>query len=971
MKTIKTNKITENDTLTILNYPGSKKRLLNFINNTIANILPKGKTVFDIFCGTSAVGYSLKNNYRILSNDSEIFCYAMAKALVGNNTKFNFSSIEKSFFEIYNTNVNTLYSAFPEVENEEMFIVMKDIPALVNFYKTFTTVSQLGYEERNIASDYSLFTTYYSNSYFGLRQSIEIDSLRCAIEHYKNTENYYVLLCCLYYAMKEVVFSKDGHMAQPLNIEKNSSVLLKRRQKSIFNYFNDKVAEFSNSNFVINNYTNSCYNYNLSDVLAKGLIDDADLVYADPPYTDMQYSRYFHLLETVTKYDYPEISQSKGKVSTGLYRSERYQSPLSQHANAKRELEKLIEYCASKKKKLIFSYAYPINTETDKKDRYTMSIDDLVGLFEKHFGKKDTTVLSVDFEHCNNRNSISKKVYEYLIVGNPSCSTNKHEEESTSPEIIEKTIAEINQTIGTNNSAIYNSHLYWSQKPYNICDILLKNLSHPGDVICDPFMGSGVTIIQSLANEGLRRPIGVEVNDYPIFLLKTLLGKHDVLDFMMEANILKNELSDIEDLLYSSTCPHCGHKVKIEKSKFCYSSSGKKQLEMVYAHCKKCKKSITSCSETDCLNFSRYDNEKFYNFENIDLIPDSRIAVKENQTLHDIFTSRNIKAIDSILALIKNKKYYQLYIYSLIGVMHLCKITDPKSSSQWPLWTPNHDCIEKNAITLFIKSVEKTINALFAVKEKLYENRQEVNSFAQLQDGSYYVIKNGVQFLDEESLPSDSVDLVITDPPYMGQVIYSEYMQLYKPFLKTEIEYEKEIIVIKTKDRTKTEGDYFNDMNKAFAQISRILKEGKYLCLYFHDASLKNWNKLISMLENNNFIFTGITHVNKGKATLKNIVSPKKSMNGDAILFFQKKSISCTAKTEYSDEDLINIAKQIIVNNNGKATTAQLYDNGVLAYLIKNKALSYYSKKYADLTELFSKYFNWIEAGGYWTVNDN
>ena len=176
MKTIKTNKITENDTLTILNYPGSKKRLLNFINNTIANILPKGKTVFDIFCGTSAVGYSLKNNYRILSNDSEIFCYAMAKALVGNNTKFNFSSIEKSFFEIYNTNVNTLYSAFPEVENEEMFIVMKDIPALVNFYKTFTTVSQLGYEERNIASDYSLFTTYYSNSYFGLRQSIEIDS---------------------------------------------------------------------------------------------------------------------------------------------------------------------------------------------------------------------------------------------------------------------------------------------------------------------------------------------------------------------------------------------------------------------------------------------------------------------------------------------------------------------------------------------------------------------------------------------------------------------------------------------------------------------------------------------------------------------------------------------------------------------------------------------------------------------------
>ncbi len=968
MKINKPNKTIENDTLTILNYPGSKKRLLDFINNVISKILPEGKTVLDIFCGTSSVGYSLKSKYRIISNDSEIFCYAMAKSLLGNN-RFDFSKIQANFFELFNTNKNILCSTFNEVSLENSLISNCKVEALVDFYKSFTTFSQPNYQKRNVDSKFYLFTTYYSNTYFGLMQSIEIDSLRCAIEHYKNTEYYYVLLCCLYYAMKEVVFSKDGHMAQPLSLDKNSKLLLKRRQKSVLDNFTSKIIEFGDTEFVVNNFDNTCYNLTLSEVLNKGIIDDVDLVYADPPYTDMQYSRYFHLLETVTKYDYPEITQTKGKVSTGIYRSERYQSPLSQHANAKYELENLIKYCALKKKKLIFSYAYPQNTEKDKKDRYTLTIDELIDLFKTYFGNNQTFIHSVDFEHCNNRNSQSKKVYEYLIVGNPQALSKRCIKSiNDTPNVVKKTIEEINNTIGTNNSAIYNSHLYWSQKPYNICDILLKNLSTTGDVVCDPFMGSGVTILESLQKDNLRKPIGIEVNDYPIFLLKTLLAKHDVLDFMMESNVVKNELAEIEEDLYATFCPYCGKKVIIDKSKFSYTSCRKKQLETVYAHCSKCKKSFTGCSYADSQNFLKYDNEKISHFENIPLIADSRIAVKENETLHDKFTNRNIKAIDSILGVIKNKKYYELYLYSLIGIIHLCKITDPKSSSQWPLWIPSHDCIEKNAIGLFAKSLEKTINALFAAKEVLYENRQEVNSFDKLDNGSYYIIKNGIQFLNESLIPDNSVDLIITDPPYMGQVIYSEYMQLYKPFLKTEIEYEKEIIVIKTKDRTKTENDYFNDMNKAFAQISRILKNGKYLCLYFHDASLKIWNKLISMIEKNGFVFEGITHVKKGKSTLKNIVSPKKSMNGDAILFFQKNSPLANFEKVFSENELINIAKKIICENSGSATTAQMYDNGILEYLIKTKMLDSYSQKYSDLTEIFTQYFNWMESGGFWTM---
>src|SRR5690554_3368934 len=93
---------------------------------------------------------------------------------------------------------------------------------------------------------------------------------------------------------------------------------------------------------------------------------------------------------------------------------------------------------------------------------------------------------------------------------------------------IKDTIEIINSMSGTNRNDIYNSHLYWSQKPYNICNVLLDKLALPNSIIYDPFMVSNVTIIQSLRKKSEIKPIGIEINDYPIFLVDTLLKKHDI-----------------------------------------------------------------------------------------------------------------------------------------------------------------------------------------------------------------------------------------------------------------------------------------------------------------------------------------------------------------------------------------------------------------------------------------------------------
>jgi adenine-specific DNA-methyltransferase len=74
------------------------------------------------------------------------------------------------------------------------------------------------------------------------------------------------------------------------------------------------------------------------------------VVYADPPYTNDQYSRYYHLFETVLLYDYPEPS------GAGLYRGHRFASEFSIKSKVSASLSTLIERSAEIGADLILSY---------------------------------------------------------------------------------------------------------------------------------------------------------------------------------------------------------------------------------------------------------------------------------------------------------------------------------------------------------------------------------------------------------------------------------------------------------------------------------------------------------------------------------------------------------------------------------------------------------------------------------------
>jgi hypothetical protein len=196
----------------------------------------------------------------------------------------------------------------------------------------------------------------------------------------------------------------------------------------------------------------------------------------------------------------------------------------------------------------------------------------------------------------------------------------------------------------------------------------------------------------------------------------------------------------------------------------------------------------------------------------------------------------------------------------------------------------------------------------------------------------------------------------------MGQVAYSEYMQLYKPFLEFGFNLDDEIVVSSAPSRKKDEDSYFRLLDEVFGVCSDRLKDEKYMCMYFHDCNLDVWDRLITILSKNRFRYISQVHISKPN-TLKNIISPKKSLNGDAILFFVKDRLQtdATHSKEEIDEIELNVVRHIkhIIKQHGPQSTPELYDEGLMETLIHNGWLSTVAQNYKTLVDIFEKHLIW------------
>lgn len=214
---------------------------------------------------------------------------------------------------------------------------------------------------------YLLASVYYPNVYLGVRQAIAVDSLRCALDALREAggplarQKYDHYLAALLHAVS-VTTSATSHFCQPRGLTSAAEVkaVLARRALSI----PSKLAAYSREIAA----TCAATRYHRGNAVLTGDWRaalgprwgevEAQVVYADPPYTADHYSRFYHALEVLTRYDYPVLKMVGGLPTKGRYPAlaARHQSGFCVRRQVEAEVADLVRLTAERGAALVLSY---------------------------------------------------------------------------------------------------------------------------------------------------------------------------------------------------------------------------------------------------------------------------------------------------------------------------------------------------------------------------------------------------------------------------------------------------------------------------------------------------------------------------------------------------------------------------------------------------------------------------------------
>jgi adenine-specific DNA-methyltransferase len=287
-----------------MNYIGSKLRLLGFLEESIQSVVGEEcKSFCDLFAGTGVVGQHFKKlGYEIISNDLQYYSFVLNKHLIQNNHYFNFLGL------------NEIITNLSEVD-------VKDKPSVVcDYLNDIPKVN--GFIYNNYSSGGTI-NNVFTRMYFSDINAQICDSVRIKIEKWK--ENSYITEEEYYFLLGSLIESVD----KKANTTSVYGAFLKQFKKSALD-----LVKIEPLPIIESDKNNRVFNMDGNDLVKEIL---PDVLYMDPPYNNRVYGDNYHILETIAKYDNPEI---KGVTGNRLNKTISKYSRKTEVKNAFKELIK-------------------------------------------------------------------------------------------------------------------------------------------------------------------------------------------------------------------------------------------------------------------------------------------------------------------------------------------------------------------------------------------------------------------------------------------------------------------------------------------------------------------------------------------------------------------------------------------------------------------------------------------------------
>ncbi len=504
---------------------------------------------------------------------------------------------------------------------------------------------------------------------------------------------------------------------------------------------------------------------------------------------------------------------------------------------------------------------------------------------------------------------------------------------------------------------MYLIHKYWARKPHNVVSEYIQHYTKEGDIVLDPFCGSGPTPIEAIKLG--RKGVGIDLDPVATFITRMTAIPADISKIKSAFEEIKKNCKDEIEELYKTKCRKCKNKGIVLAT--IWSREKTEPLELRY-YCNNCGKRDANKPDDDDLRLLK----KVEKMEIPYWYPTQRLAyngedfqegthTQDINSVDKLFTRRNLTSLSIIfnqIEKISDNKIQDILKFAFTSMSHLasrmCPVANPGGKGHWSkfsatsFWSQHRYYLpiismESNVWVLFDSAVNGTQGIINGKSDSNSQIKyyKEAKKFSDLNDGANIFIKTHSALELTEIIPPNSVDYVFTDPPYGGAVQYFELSTLWASWLKMELNYKEEITVNKQQNK---DFEYYHKLLRAsFKEIYQVLKPGKYMTVTFHSTDIKVWNSIIKAVVMVGFELEKIIYQPPARPSAKGLLQPYGSAVGDYYIRFRKPEQDNHVTEKEIDLKTYELevidSAQGIIGERGEPTIYQHILNGIMADL--------------------------------------
>ncbi len=347
-----------------MQYLGSKSRIAGWIMQEIARALPGSGPFCDLFSGSGVMALAAADaGYRVAANDVQHYSSAVLASQL-TLSRHGLKALARRVEALTDAELlgdHGRQDAAPWLAREDALFADQSGPW--RHYRDFCretpiiagTCQETAALRDAAAND--LFWRYYANTYFGVRQCLELDALAELAATLPAARRGHLVAATL--SVMTFLVSSTTHLAQFLkpSSERTVANLVRRRRRS---FLPDVAARLrALAAFPLPCQAAQVTRADWTEALDRAGVGDGWVVYVDPPYFKEHYSRYYHVLDTFALYDYPDLTPNPrlGTVTVGRYRAGRTVSPFGLRARVGEAFASLLARCRERGARVALSYA--------------------------------------------------------------------------------------------------------------------------------------------------------------------------------------------------------------------------------------------------------------------------------------------------------------------------------------------------------------------------------------------------------------------------------------------------------------------------------------------------------------------------------------------------------------------------------------------------------------------------------------